>query len=148
MDLAVINPLTLPSLPLGSRSALPSCAAIYFALEGDRILYIGRAGNLQQRWLAHHRYSQLSSEARIAWLESSDTELLPEIETALIAHFNPPLNGSAVTGDKPKVVVYIEPELKKATEELAKKQRRSVSSLVCILLERAIKEARESGELD
>ncbi|WP_267879572.1 MULTISPECIES: hypothetical protein [Kamptonema] len=37
MNPSVNNPLTLPSLPLASRSALPSCAAIYFVLEGDRI---------------------------------------------------------------------------------------------------------------
>lgn len=98
MDLLeTINPLTLPSLPLASRSVLPACAAIYFVLdEADRILYIGQTTNLKRRWLRHHRYDQLSVQSRIAWLECNELELLPKIEVALIKHFNPALNGSEV----------------------------------------------------
>jgi len=50
--------------------------------------------------------------------------------------------------DSPRLQIYIEPELKAAAEKLAKKQRRSMSALVCVLLERAIKEAKESGEIE
>jgi hypothetical protein len=45
----------------------------------------------------------------------------------------------SVASNLPRINVYIEPELKEAAENLAKKQRRSLSALVCILLEEAIK---------
>jgi hypothetical protein len=141
---APVDPLALPSLLLTDRSQLPVCPAVYFALDGDHVLYIGRSGNLQQRWMTHHRYNQLKgfNNVRIAWLECSDTNLLPEIEAALIEYFQPSLNGELIplgTRKPPTIGVYIEPELKEAAENLAKKQRRSLSALVCILLEEAIK---------
>ncbi|WP_206755884.1 GIY-YIG nuclease family protein [Trichocoleus sp. FACHB-69] len=54
--------------------------------------YIGRANNLYRRWLAHHRWNQFQSliiteNIQIAWLECDDTNLLPEIEKALIKYF-------------------------------------------------------------
>ncbi len=45
----------------------------------------------------------------------------------------------SVASNLPRINVYIEPELKEAAENLAKKQRRSLSALVCVLLEEAIK---------
>ncbi len=45
-----------------------------------------------------------------------------------------------VASKLPRVVVYMEPELKAAGEKLAKKQRRSLSSLICVLLEAATKQ--------
>jgi excinuclease UvrABC nuclease subunit len=147
---APVDPLALPSLPLTDRSQLPVCPAVYFALDGDRVLYIGRSVNLQQRWITHHRYSQLKglNNVRIAWLECNDPSLLPKIEAALIEYFQPSLNGELiplVASKPPRMIVYIEPELKAAAEKLAKKQRRSLSSLVCLLLEQAVKE-EESPE--
>ena len=50
---------------------------------------------------------------------------------------------STVASKLPRMIVYIEPELKAAAEKLAKKQRRSLSSLVCLLLEEAVKEEEE-----
>ncbi len=60
---AYIDPLTLPSLPLNERSLLrccaiaqlPSCPAIYFVMQGERVLYIGQTINLAQRWATHNR---------------------------------------------------------------------------------------------
>ncbi|MBD1895760.1 GIY-YIG nuclease family protein [Coleofasciculus sp. FACHB-129] len=57
-----------------------------------KALYIGRANNLYRRWLAHHRWNQFQSliiteNIQIAWLECYDTNLLPEIEKALIRYF-------------------------------------------------------------
>lgn len=46
MNLAAINPLDLPSLSLAERKNLPDCAAIYFVMDGDRILYIGKSINI------------------------------------------------------------------------------------------------------
>lgn len=97
MNQATVNPLTLPSLPLLERSRLPQCKAIYFALAGERVLYIGKSENLNLRWAQHHRLQELTAETeevRIAWLECSDANLLFSIEAALIDYFQPPLNRS------------------------------------------------------
>ncbi len=51
-----------------------------------------------------------------------------------------------VASKLPRMIVYIEPELKAAAEKLAKKQRRSVSSLVCLLLEQAVREGESPEE--
>lgn len=49
----------------------------------------------------------------------------------------------SVASNLPRINVYIERELKEAAENLAKKQRRSLSALVCILLEEAIQKELE-----
>jgi len=95
----LVNPLDLPSKPLSLRSKLPSCPAIYFVIsDSDEILYIGKSINLANRWVQHHRFKQLSlyPNARIAWLQSNEVELLFEIESSLIESFNPLLNRSRV----------------------------------------------------
>jgi hypothetical protein len=152
-----MNPLgidfsTLPSLPLASRSGLPTYPAVYFALEGDRVLYIGRTTNLQQRWMAHHRHSQLKrlNSVRIAWLECGDASLLPEIEEALIEHFRPELNGSPspLQPSLPRVGAYISPQLKTDLERLAKKEQRTLSNFIAVALQRVIDEAKQKGEIE
>ena len=95
MNASTIDPLTLPSLPLAERSQLPKCSGIYFVIKDGDILYVGRTANLYQRWLVHHIWQHLygvSGELRVAWLECSDTELLPEVEKDIIVHFKPLLN--------------------------------------------------------
>lgn len=123
MNPETVDPLTLPSLPLTNRSELPNCPAIYFVLNGDAVLYIGRANNLYQRWIAHHRWHQLkvmSGDIRIAWVECSASELLPEMEAALIQHFKPPINRTKVEGlARPRVTVYFSEEIYKYLVERA-----------------------------
>jgi hypothetical protein len=150
MNLLGIDFSTLPSLPLASRSGLPACPAVYFALEGDHILYIGRSVNLQQRWMAHRRYRQLKgiSNVRIAWLECSDPSLLPEIEAALIEYFQPSLNGKLIPPqDIARIVFHAPDEIKEKLERLAMKRLRSVSNLVRLIVEEEIAKAEKSGEL-
>jgi ribosomal protein S1 len=112
-----INPLTLPSLLLSDRYQLPNCLAVYFVLEGERILYIGRTANLKQRWRHHQRWDQLKDREyrgdniRIAWLECNDSGLLSEIETALIEWFNPELNYRPSKVNKRKIQGYVAQEL-------------------------------------
>lgn len=98
LDANKVNPLKLPSLPLGWRKGFPSCPAIYFAIAGKKVLYIGRTAKLFERWKAHHRQAELESikEVRIAWMEVSDPSLLPAIEKALIQYFKPLLNEQLV----------------------------------------------------
>ncbi|MCC5609894.1 helix-turn-helix domain-containing protein [Nostoc sp. CHAB 5834] len=89
-----IKPLKLPSLSLTDKRSLPSIRCVYFVLEGDEVVYLGRSTDLRFRWRQHHRYNDLKqlSDVRIAWLEVSDTWILQEIEMALIAWFEPKLN--------------------------------------------------------
>jgi hypothetical protein len=147
---APVDPLALPSLPLTDRSQLPVCPAVYFALDGDRVLYIGRSVNLQQRWITHHRYSQLKglNNVRIAWLECSDPSLLPEIEVALIEYFQPSLNGELIPFKIPstslaKIMIYAPYDLKETIERLAKKENRSLSNYIVTVLQRIAEEENE-----
>ncbi|GEM_PF-933132 len=96
----IVNPSnidlqSLPWLPLEEKTAFPSKPAIYFAIDSlGNIQYIGRSSNVRARWGKHHKYAQLSliGGVKIAYLFIDLPELLPEIESALIAHFDPPLN--------------------------------------------------------
>jgi predicted GIY-YIG superfamily endonuclease len=125
----------LPSLPLASRKDLPGCPAIYFVLDGDRILYIGKANNLWQRWTTHHRFKQLSTmdiSLSIAWLECEDTSTLNTLEKQLIAALHPELNNKEIWREMPsaKVMFTCEHEFKDDLSEWAKSERRTVSNLV------------------
>lgn len=131
-------------MPLEMRSQLPTTPAIYLAIDAaNQIQYVGRAVNLQRRWLQHHRYSELSDlgGVRIAWLEVSAPKLLPEIEKALIEWFRPPLNGADCPslGGKPRVTISLEPEIYQWLSERAEKEGRSTSNLAAFLLTLAIK---------
>lgn len=98
----------LPSLPVGQRRLLPSCAAIYFAMvepgfhsEDLQILYIGRSRNLLSRWRAHHRCADIERHpgARIYWIrvdDEFDDDALSAVELWCIARFRPRYNNAPV----------------------------------------------------
>jgi excinuclease UvrABC nuclease subunit len=95
-----VKPSDLPSVPLEQRKTLPECPGIYFAIDNTGIIqYIGRSNNIRQRWLQHHRQSQLEAigSIQVAWLQVSDSLLLPSIEAALIEYFQPLLNNQIST---------------------------------------------------
>lgn len=54
-----------PSVDLFSRYRLPASGGLYFVLERDAILYIGKTVSFRQRWQGHHRLRQLPWHA---WL--------------------------------------------------------------------------------
>ena len=94
---------SLPSLPFDQRHALPNIAAVYFVLDAEGVvLYIGRAKSLCFRWQAHHRLTQFSTlhGVRLAWLTFTDASLLPDIEKALIAYFQPFFNAHCSHGER------------------------------------------------
>ncbi len=97
-----LDPLELPSVSLADRKQLPTCSAIYFAIDAsNRILYIGQAQNLVVRWKSgHHRLYQLEefdqeSSVRITW-KAWNQEDLTVAEKSLIRHFQPLLNNTEV----------------------------------------------------
>lgn len=90
-----INPLTLPSLALAERKYLPACAALYFVIESETVLYIGRSKNLANRWISHHKLDKLlleESEVRIAWFAVECVESVAALEDFLIQYIKPALN--------------------------------------------------------
>ena len=98
---------TLPWLPLEAKSAFPRQPAIYFAMDSnDVIQYIGRSINPKQRWVNHHKYNDLQKigEIKIVYLFVDNSELLPEVELALIEWFNPQLNSTLHKCKQPKKI--------------------------------------------
>ena len=100
---------SLPFVPLTQRDHLSGCAAIYFALDSDdRVLYIGKAANLQSRWQGqdHHRLDQLLRihkhiPVRLLWLDCNDrASQLNAIEVFYIRHYHPLLNRTQVPAKK------------------------------------------------
>lgn len=152
----VTIPLNLPSVSLLERHNLPSCQSIYFVLEDGQVLYIGRTVNLNQRWAVHHILPQLKmrkGEVRIAWLECSVAELLPEIETGLIEHFQPLLNVvknplRLKTADKGIISSVISKEMKERLKKYANSKGWSMSHAAGVLIEEGLKrfEAESEGK--
>lgn len=101
-----IDITTLPWMPLDETLMLPRRACIYFAIDStNTVLYIGRSINVRRRWSRHQKYEVLSriGGVKIACRFVEAPELLPDIETALIKHFDPPLNVvGRVKSKKPK----------------------------------------------
>lgn len=150
----------LPSVALKDRRSLPETPCIYFAIDGQgRIKYVGKSVNPRQRWLQHHRLSDLTplNGVRIAYL-STDADLLDSVEAALIESLDPPLNGLMPKGyrrgpaplatEKKKISAYLDEDLKRAAEALAKLRQMSLSTLVANMLSKEVRSAREDGELD
>ncbi len=136
-----INLSTLASVLFEERSQLPESSGVYFVVDDKGIVkYIGRAKNLNFRWIQHHRIPQLKAmdSIKIAYLVVDDLSLLKEIEKALIEWFNPELNNSAVATDKPKLSVYLEPKLKGVAEKAARKDGRSLSNWIRELIRREL----------
>ncbi|MBD2211890.1 GIY-YIG nuclease family protein [Nostoc linckia FACHB-104] len=152
---STINPLALPSMPLGWKKALPKCACIYFAIDAsNQVQYIGQTHNLKTRWINHHRLKHLQDMdgVRLAWMEISDTSLLPEIEQALIAWFDPPINrlrdGTCnPSTDKTRVSTYIDQRLKELAEKVGASQGRSLSNYVEQLIKQDVIRAQKEGEI-
>lgn len=100
LPLTLTDVLSLQRIGFQNRGQLPVGSGIYFVLYGDppgRIAYIGKAKNVQRRWIGHHRIpeftllSKLFIPVDIAWV-SVPVDDLDETEAFLISTFGPPLN--------------------------------------------------------
>jgi len=61
------------------------------------------------------------------------------------------MNGLTIVGGPTKlsrVAFYLDSELKEKLEELARKKRRTLSNLMAVIAEEAIKDAQSKGEID
>jgi len=93
-----VNPFTLPAVNLDDKTTLPSKPGLYFVIDGQRLLYIGRSKDLNQRWRNHHRHDQikrLAHSPQIAYLDCDDASLL-WTEREIINRFKPLLNDTSV----------------------------------------------------
>jgi hypothetical protein len=133
IDLNTLDVHSLPCEDIENKGLLPEIPTIYFAIDSNNLIqYIGRAKNTKQRWLCHHRYNQLSKigGVRIAYLRIDCIELLPEIESVLIEHFNPPLNNTDVDrGDKKPVSILLPVELyQQLVNDATKEKKKRIQS--------------------
>jgi hypothetical protein len=142
----MIDPFSLPSVPMVCRKQLPTVPCIYFAIDAlGQIQYIGKSVNPRQRWTQHHRQSQVK-ECRIAYLEC-DAALLDKVEQALIQWLQPVLNGTVITTDKRKISAYLPDDLKEDADKLAESESRSLSNLIEVLLKQAVEKAKAEGRI-
>jgi hypothetical protein len=148
---STITPTALPSVTLDERRALPTQAGIYFVLAADTVLYIGQAGSLAQRWVAHHRLRQFNEygNCRIAWLYVDDAGLLDQLEDACKKHFQPVLNGKRVPGGtrlvragQTWIEVRVSRENRDRLNQWAADLGLSASLIMRLLLEEALAEGR------
>jgi hypothetical protein len=115
-------PVLLPSVPFKERHRLPHASGIYFALthDGD-VLYVGATKSIYHRWQSHHLITNLEKcSCTVIAYYVCPVIYLAETEQAMIAQFQPPLNGDAVhvyitsRGESPlpvKATIYIDDAL-------------------------------------
>ncbi len=101
MKLSNFNLSELPYVDFMQLEKLPTCSAIYFAIDSqNRVLYVGLSVNLAERWKTHHRLYQLkeiheNSPVRIAWLVWTEEDL-STAEKYFIERYQPLLNGTKI----------------------------------------------------
>lgn len=101
MKLSNFNLSKLPYVDLTQLEKLPTCSAIYYAIDSqNRVLYVGLSVNLAERWKTHHRLCQLKeihedNPVRIAWLVWTEEDL-STAEKYFINRYQPLLNGTKI----------------------------------------------------
>lgn len=79
-------------LAIAQVALLPSVSAVYLVFRGQEVIYVGRTGDLRQRWRDHHRWPQVQ-DCEIGWIEMP-VELTAAWEQTLITTLRPALNGT------------------------------------------------------
>jgi hypothetical protein len=100
IDTTTVDPFTLPYVLMSEMKHLPKCAGIYFAIEQDEVVYIGKSGNVYHRWKNHQLRGVICDMSdlkavrrfRLSWLAVDDLRSLTDIERELIRRFRPRLN--------------------------------------------------------
>lgn len=116
-----VDPFTLPCVNLDDKTDLPSKPGLYFVIDGDTLLYIGRSKDLNRRWKSHHRYKQIKAMSRfpqIAFLDCDDESLL-WTEREVIQRFAPLLNDTKVMEEEPVPMRLNEEQKRRLLENLS-----------------------------
>lgn len=89
------TPKKFPSVDLADVDQLSAIPGIYFAMDGDYVLYVGQSENIKKRWSNHHRHRDIrqSCESVRIHFTPSDGRPLVEQENEWIKECNPPFNG-------------------------------------------------------
>ena len=118
------NLLNLPSVKLSEKDRLPTTAGIYFAIDSNNQLwYVGKARNINKRWVNHHRYHQLEKVNKktpilLRWYEcENDENILTQLENYFIETYHPALNQTKV---ELKKVAPAEIALRKTLAKISK----------------------------
>lgn len=112
-----INFNQLPLVHLANKCSLPTEQGIYFVFSGKVLLYIGKAQNIKNRWVSHHRFTQFQQfkNVVIRWIPSDEID---KTELVLIEHFEPLLNDTPVP--QPARLETISKQLQEAKKQLLK----------------------------
>jgi hypothetical protein len=82
----------LPSVSANDARLFPRCTGVYFAIsDEERLLYIGKALHIRNRWRHHHNANKL---AKLGFNKLHYSEL----EAAYINEYQPPLNKTRKDG--------------------------------------------------
>ena len=81
---------------------LPEEAGIYFIVDGEEILYIGKATNLNQRGKKYSHYPLINKNILIYYLLCNKNKI-DSVERKLIKNFNPKLNIALIDEGKERI---------------------------------------------
>lgn len=122
-------------------------ASTFALTTKERFYNVGRTSNLNQRWLSHHRLSDVERAGctKLAYLSVEYPNLLLKIEAALIDWFCLLLNGRKKASEEQmiRISATIPESVIEQFKELCKKERRSVSAQLTLLMEKALKKQKE-----
>lgn len=93
MTFSISEVLSFPCVDLKRKEMLPENSGIYFVVQENNILYIGKATNIKKRWMGHHRYSQLEKlnrkkPVKLYYYEAKEA-FITELEKLLIEKHRP-----------------------------------------------------------
>ena len=143
IDPQLLDVSALPSMLLGDRRQFPTVSCVYLAMSSGAIQYIGRSLNLRHRWESHSKLRYFDLDSHIAWIEISDPKLLPEIESALIQWFRPPLNGefADISQLDPEEIVSVNAKVSREFRAKAVIASRLLGTTVSEIIVNALNEA-------
>ena len=78
------------SLDFDEKSLLPSVSAVYLVIRNERVIYVGTASSLADRWNGQHLKRETIDS--IAWIQCEDLKALSLLEKAFIEFLKPEIN--------------------------------------------------------
>ena len=128
---------SIPSLHITKRAKLPSTPGIYFVYTPDhKLLYLGKADNLNTRWNSHHKYQffiESSMECRIGYFAFDSVDSFSQtIEEFKAEPVETTTSKALVTTDQFE-------ELKQELESLKKRFNDTFSALTSLGVDSVVK---------
>jgi excinuclease UvrABC nuclease subunit len=142
-------PVLLPSVPFEERHMLPHVSGIYFALSiTGEVLYIGKTANFFNRWIQHHRSTELKElNCTVIAYHSCPINELAELERGAITQFSPRLNGVQRTSKRHIVAFYVDDDLWLAFRKACLDHKISASQEMIRLIQQRLAQWETEKEL-